>query len=397
MEVALYNERATGSLRSEVRSVLSGVDLFAGAGGLGLGAEAAGLKIQCAVELDPHACETLRANQQFHRTVVEHRDICSLTGQQLRTMAGVGRTDPLVIIGGPPCQPFSKAAYWTDPGADARFRRSRGAGQTTPKPEPISVAKPDARRDLISEYLRLVVESRAEALLFENVPSILHPRNKKDFELFLNAVRGLGFFVSLFRANAANYGVAQNRERVFVLASRAAAPQMPKFTHSDDAISADLFHETSPIVTAAEALAGLDESEYFEPEEVVSGRWEGALREIPPGWNYKALSAWAGHPNPKFEAETRFWNFLLKLHPDRPSWTIAASPGPWTGPFHWSSRRLRTAELAALQGFPRGYLFSGSRRERVRQIGNAVPPPLGRAMVTAVLQTFAAKEAKVAA
>lgn len=107
---------------------------------------------------------------------------------------------------------------------------------------------------------------------------------------------------------------------------------------------------------------------------------------MPPGWNYKAHTAWGGHPNPTFVTETRFWNFLLKLSPDQPSWTIPANPGPWTGPFHWDSRRLRTPELAALQGFPPGYVFEGSRRERVRQIGNAAPPPLVEPMIRSVLQ-----------
>jgi len=138
-------------------------------------------------------------------------------------------------------------------------------------------------------------------------------------------------------------------------------------------------------VTAAEAIDGLEVPEFFEPEEVVRGRWADHLATVPPGWNYKAHTAWAGHPEPTFVTETRFWNFLLKLAPDKPSWTIAASPGPWTGPFHWSSRRLRTVEMAALQGFPRGYKFSGSRRDRVRQIGNAVPPPLAQQMVKSVL------------
>jgi DNA (cytosine-5)-methyltransferase 1 len=80
---------------------------------------------------------------------------------------------------------------------------------------------------------------------------------------------------------------------------------------------------------------------FAEPEEVVAGRWAKQLREIPPGWNYKYLTAWAGHKNPLFDAETRFWHFLLKLHPDKPSWTVPANPGPWVGPFHWDSRRLR--------------------------------------------------------
>jgi DNA (cytosine-5)-methyltransferase 1 len=146
-----------------------------------------------------------------------------------------------------------------------------------------------------------------------------------------------------------------------------------------------------PATTCGPALAPFAAPEFFEPEEVVEGRWAAHFREIPPGWNYKHHTAWAGHASPSFVTETRFWNFLLKLHPDQPAWTIAANPGPWTGPFHWDNRRLRTPEFAALQGFPAGYGFLGTRRERVRQIGNAVPPPLAAAMVRALLKTLASE------
>jgi DNA (cytosine-5)-methyltransferase 1 len=137
-----------------------------------------------------------------------------------------------------------------------------------------------------------------------------------------------------------------------------------------------------------DVLAPFAGEEWHEPEEVVHGKWARHLLEVPPGWNYKAHTAWGGHPNPTFVTETRFWNFLLKLSPDLPSWTIPANPGPWTGPFHWQSRRLRTPELAALQGFPSSYRFIGNRRERVRQIGNAAPPRLAQPMIREVLKTL---------
>jgi DNA (cytosine-5)-methyltransferase 1 len=103
------------------------------------------------------------------------------------------------------------------------------------------------------------------------------------------------------------------------------------------------------------------------------------LYEVPPA---------AGYPNPKFIAQKRFWSFLLKLHPMSPSWTIAAQPGPWVGPFHWSSRRLRVPEIAAIQTFPEDYKFIGSRRSIQKQIGNAVPPLLGKAMVEFLLKNL---------
>jgi DNA (cytosine-5)-methyltransferase 1 len=146
-------------------------------------------------------------------------------------------------------------------------------------------------------------------------------------------------------------------------------------------------------ISAGEALAGLEGPDYFEPEEVVSGRWAEHLKTVPPGWNYKAHTAWAGHPNPTFVTETRFWNFLLKLSPDRPSWTLAASPGPWVGPFHWDSRRLRIPEMAALQGFPRKYKVMGSRRERVRQMGNAIPVPVAKVMTESVIESLVVEKA----
>ena len=118
------------------------------------------------------------------------------------------------------------------------------------------------------------------------------------------------------------------------------------------------------------------------------GTYYSDLCEVPPGKNYKALTAWAGYENPKFVAEKRYWSFLLKLSPDLPSWTITAQPGPWIGPFHWDNRRLRAPEAAALQTFPRGYKFFGTRRSVQKQIGNAVPCLMGKAMIEYVKESL---------
>lgn len=354
------------------------IDLFAGAGGLSIGATDAGCEVRACIELDAVACKTLRANDRYHGTVVEC-DVAEVTGLDLRQAARLAPSDPLIIVGGAPCQPFSKAAYWIEDGEESRYRRARAAGIAMDRPSAPKEARQDARRTLVEEFWRLIFESNADGFVFENVPSIKHPRNRPVLDGFRHAAEAAGYSVTQVTANAAEHGVAQARERVFLLGSKHGTPVAPQPTHTLKDVAG-----LTTAVTAGEALQGFDRPQFFEPQELVTGRWAEHLRTVPPGSNYKAHTAWAGHPNPTFITETRFWNFLLKLSPDRPSWTIAASPGPWTGPFHWSSRRLRTVEMAALQGFPDGYNLFGTRRDKVRQLGNAVPPPLARCMVEAV-------------
>ena len=360
-------------------SSIATIDLFCGAGGMSIGAKAAGARIMGALDFDAASCQTIRQNKGHVEGEVLHADILTVDGARLRQEANIGRDEPLLIVGGAPCQPFSKAAYWLDPGDDFHFRQQRARGRRVSRPAPPAV-RPDERRTLVDEYYRIVSESDADAFVFENVPSILHPRNRPVLDRLLRRAAKDGFYTTVVEANATDFGVAQRRQRVFVLASKAAMPAAPA-------------PETSSWWAAKPALAGpvlkpFAGSKYHEPEEEVTGRWAKHLREIPAGMNYKHHTAWAGHPKPTFVTETRFWNFLLKLDPAQPSWTIPANPGPWVGPFHWDSRRLRTPELAALQGFPKGYQFSGARRERVRQIGNAVPPPMAAAMVEATLHSL---------
>ena len=369
------------------------IDLFAGAGGLSIGARRAGVDVRVAVELDPIACSTLAANQAHANMTILKADITTLSGQALRELAQLGRGDRLIVIGGPPCQPFSKAAYWLDDGQEARYRQARTRGEIRTKPTRQTVARPDPRRGLVGEVWRVAVEADADAFVLENVPSLLHPRNRHEIEAVIDGAERAGYQTSLVRANAAEFGVPQRRVRVFLLGVRGQVPVPPRPTHS--------VRETNslgrlPAVTAAEAIAR------FAGDELPRmGNRLRADRPVTSGQSRlggtKIPYCVADHPDPTFLTETRFWNFLLKLHPDLPAWTIAANPGPWTGPFHWNSRRLRTVELAALQDFPDDYVFSGNRRDRVRQIGNAVPPELAAVMIRQVMIALgAAREASAA-
>jgi DNA (cytosine-5)-methyltransferase 1 len=365
-----------------VKNPMPVVDLFSGAGGLGIGAQQAGGELRLSIDNDRFSVETMQSNPTLHGGKSEVADVTTITGADLRRAAGLGKTDELVVVGGAPCQPFSKAAYWIDPGQEAAYRRARARGESAEKPQEPILARPDSRRTLVHEFWRLVREADATGFVFENVPSILHPRNKHIFAALREDAEAAGYKTTTVVATATNYGAPQTRQRVFLLGSLNETPVAPVATHSEHAADGLL-----PWVTSGDAIRRFAGRSFAEADETVTGRWADHLRDIPPGMNYKFHTAWAGHPSPTFETETRYWNFLLKLDPDRPSWTIPASPGPWTGPFHWSGRRLRIAELAALQCFPDGYQFAGPRREQVRQIGNAVPSLMAAAMVGSVLES----------
>jgi DNA (cytosine-5)-methyltransferase 1 len=108
------------------------------------------------------------------------------------------------------------------------------------------------------------------------------------------------------------------------------------------------------------------------------------LKLVPPGDNYLYFTAERGYPNPIFKWRSRYWSFLLKLSPDKPSWTIQASFSNNMGPFHWKNRFLRISEIKRIQTFPDEYEFCGSFREQWRQIGNAVPVLLAKEIATAI-------------
>lgn len=168
--------------------------------------------------------------------------------------------------------------------------------------------------------------------------------------------------------NAASYGVPQLRERVLIVASRDGAPfTFPGATHGDPA---SLEPGLEPYRTTWDALGDLPAS----PNEDLApgGKWAALLPSIPEGSNYLWHTR-RGGGEPLFGWRTRYWNFLLKLVKDKPSWTIQAQPGSATGPFHWTSRRLSARELARLQTFPDDVDLLGSRNEAQRLAGNAVP------------------------
>lgn len=343
-----------------VKNIVS-ISLFSGAGGLDIASFKAGVPVVSSTDFDNDCIETLKLNDLFGATEIIKGDLHEIESGVFKSILDKTPHDKFIVIGGAPCQPFSKAGYWV--------------GNNTRK------GINDPRATLVDEYLRVVTDLHPDGFVFENVESLLHPTNKIIVDKFIEIIVEQGYKYKIVRANALDYGVSQKRKRLFIIGTTGEfKSDEPLKSHcpSKDVSRTGL----KPHVNVGEVIKGYDGPEYFEPEEVtVGGTYHDDLCQVPPGMNYKALTAWYGYENPKFVADKRFWSFLLKLSPDMPSWTITAQPGPWVGPFHWDNRRLRVPEIAAIQTFPKDYKFYGNRRSIQKQIGNAVPPLMGKAMI----------------
>jgi DNA (cytosine-5)-methyltransferase 1 len=343
-----------------IDSKIQTIGFFSGAGGLDIGSQLAGAKVISSLDFDRDSVATMKANKYFAHSAHFHKDIKEMYAKDYNKIIKANNPEKLILVGGPPCQPFSKAGYWVT--------HKNRLGSEDP-------------RNMIGQYLRIVEELQPDGFLLENVESLLHPKNAQAVTDLKEAIDKLGYKFIVYRADALDFGVPQKRKRVFFIASRKGVVGEPIKTHGDE-LEILVNKNLLPHERVIDWIGKFDSDKYFEAEELTTGKtYDEELKQIPPGQNYFALTERSGHPNPKFEANKRFWNFLLKLHPNQPSWTIAAQPGPWVGPFHWNNRRLRVPESAAIQTFPEDYHFVGTRRSIQKQIGNAVPSLLGKEIV----------------
>jgi len=345
----------------DTRKVIS---LFTGAGGLDYGFEAAGFETRVAVEFDPTCCRNLRINRPW--SIIEG-DIHDVSSKEILKAAKLRVGEAHALIGGPPCQPFSKSSYWAN--GDA-------------------LRLDDLRADTLTAYLRVLRDTKPKAFLLENVYGLAYSGKSEGLNRILKGIekinREIGTkYKPVWRViNAASYGVPQFRERVFIVASRDGKEfKFPEPTHvAPDDLQPDAGLE--PYRTAWDALGDLPQKPN-DPCLRMTGKWAELLPTIPEGENY-LFHTNRGAGMPLFGWRTRYWSFLLKLAKDRPSWTIQAQPGPAIGPFHWTNQRLSTDELRRLQTFPDGLQFDCRRNHIQRMLGNAVPSLAAEVLARAI-------------
>jgi DNA (cytosine-5)-methyltransferase 1 len=369
------------------------VSLFSGAGGLDLAAERADaeplasddhgsglLRVVTATDYNEPALETLVAN--FQDTTTLAGDIRDIPSADLLQAGGLKPGEPVLVIGGPPCTPFSKSGFWLE-----QKRSSL-----------------DPNASLLDEYVRVVKDTRPEAFVLENVQGLTYKTHAAQFQRLLASLTELGYNPQWRVLLAADYGVPQLRRRVFVVGRRDGERFVfPEGTHSGWSERDRRVDPTKkPHVTASAAFSDLPPVLLPSAEEVVEGQYAELAAEVPPGQNYLWHTDRYGGRN-AFEWRSRYWTFLLRLDPDRPSTTLQAQPGPWVGPFHWENvrtssgelraRRLRVNEMLRLMSFPDDFKIAGSRADIQRQLGNAVPVELGKAVIrTLMVQLGHAKD-----
>lgn len=342
-------------------SKIQAISLFSGCGGLDIGAQMAGVKVISSLDFDKDAVTTLKANPFFQHTRHVCDDIRNVKATDYVHLLKQNNPEKLILVGGPPCQPFSKAGYWKT--------LSQRLG-------------PDDPRNMIGSYLSLIDEIKPDGFILENVESILHPHNIQAIYDLENALNQMGYHYSIQRVNAIDFGVPQKRKRVFVFASRKEIEYLPEPTHSEKN------KQLQPVERVIDWIGKYDSLSYASENDSTEGKYFEHLLKVPPGSNYISLSSRRGYKEPYFEAGKRYWTFLLKLHPLLPSWTIISQPGHWEGPFHWTSRRLRYQEIAAIQTFPEDYQIMGSLRAKQKQIGNAVPCLLAKEMIKCLIKNL---------
>lgn len=303
---------------------LSSVELCAGAGGQAIGLEQAGFEHDALVEIDDWACATLRVN----------RPTWNVIQGDLRKFSGVPFRGVELLAGGVPCPPFSIAGKQLGPNDE---------------------------RDLFPEALRLIKEISPKAVMLENVPGFAKEKFKDYRGNLLTQIRKLGYAVDWKVINSCDYGVPQLRPRFILVALK---PEYVPFfqwpqPHFKQLTVGDAVHD----LMGANGWPGVD-------------LWRNKASKIAP--TLVGGSKKHGGPDLGPTRAKRQWAELgvdgLGVAGDSPAAEFPIDKMP----------RLTTRMAARIQGFPDDWMFSGKKTAAYRQIGNAFPPPVAKAVGTAI-------------
>lgn len=355
-------------------TTIPALDICAGAGGFSLGLQRAGFQV-FGLELDPDACDT-------HR---RHVGPCKRV--DVRTYHPRARF--ALVAGGVPCQPFSMAG------------------------ERLGVEDP---RYLVPDFLRIAREAHAEAVVIENVRGLVH--DARSFRIVLDAVEA-EWLTTWTVLDAADYGVPQHRDRVFIVGFRdagaRAAFRWPMPTHAPpgtmfgapyvtvrqalalpSTLSFSPLDQPAPCVTATEHKSAMNGTQPMKRRRRASERLSDALGALDQPAPTVRANAYHEAPDPVRASRRPMANVAAALEEaglaDRPATTVQADPRVAVAGHHDRQQngavRLTPEQCALLQGFPAGWQWTGNKGSQHRQIGNAVPPALAEAVGRSILNAL---------
>jgi len=380
-----------------------GIDLFAGAGGLSLGFEQAGFDIAAAIEIDPVHCAAHKYN--FPKTAVIPKSVEGLSGRQIREIAKIGDRQVDCVFGGAPCQGFSLIGHR---------------------------ALDDARNKLVLDFVRIVSELKARMFVFENVKGLTVGTHKTFLKELVTAfdIAGYDVRVPWKVLNAGHYGTPQFRERLILFGCRK-GERLPEYPAPiTDLAGRNAGCDGLPYgPTCTDALSDLPDADRFQTllnsDSVRTAAFErpslyaaelrcttndawhfGYVRDWSPAFLTSSARTDHSEISRRRFAETEQGNVepisrFFKLPGQGVSNTLRAGTdgarGAFTSPrpIHYRYDRCVTVrEMARLHGFPDWFRFNVTKWHGARQIGNAVPPPLARAIATQVMEALELEPSK---
>ncbi|MBK9983185.1 MAG: DNA cytosine methyltransferase [Chitinophagales bacterium] len=376
------------------------VSLFTGAGGLDIGLEESGFTTAVCVEYDADCRETLRFNRPDWKLFEEEikiengriktripGDIRDIEVSELLKFACYKKGEIALVVGGAPCQPFSNIGK--------------------------KLGREDEKNgDLFLEFARMVKGIQPEAFIFENVAGITQQKHSEVINYMVSKFKGLGYGISHTVLNAANYGVPQRRERFFLIGIKGIDnPAFPFPTHFKDKKHYETFINSlddfpfphfNKWVSVKKTFNKIPKNSEKRNDYALMNISDPVVKRmtyIKEGENFKVLpmklrpDCWKSG---KHQGNDTFGRLVADL-PSVTIRTAAYNPakGQYIHPFE--NRGLSTIEMAALQSFPYAWHFKSKGREKItlvsggRQIGNAVPPILAKALGTAIKMQIISK------
>lgn len=327
------------------------IELFAGAGGLALGLEQAGFESLGLVELDKHACATLRTNRPNWNVIEE--DVVEVAEKDLLQLFNIKQGDLDLLSGGYPCQSFSYAG--AKKGLD------------------------DIRGTMFFYYAEFLKQLKPKMFLAENVKGLKTHDNGNTLQTMIKVFEDIGYDVEWQILNAWNYGVAEKRERIVIIGKRKDLKEQINFTYPTP-------HEYKPVLK--DVLKDVPESvgaKYPESKKKVfdlvspGGCWRDLPDDVARDYMKSCYFMGGGRTG-----------IARRLSWDEPCLTLTCAPAQkQTDRCHPDeSRPFTTREYARIQSFPDEWEFSGKMSNIYKQIGNAVPVGLAKNVGISIIEAL---------